>query len=326
MKPLVKIFLFISGLFAFQTEAVALPSSHQSGMNGVPVHDQSWEWGTCVTISVIDALNAHHGLKVDRQISPTCFIQMTRSLQSPEKEETWWDDGNGGLALLLLEHYGIWTLKDQRERRVNGKPACGGLREYPFRKGESEFRNSPELLDMQDYISMVKEQRARDGGFGKAMPLKLYEAHSRYLVTHKDWRLLLLNIEKNPEHSIQRIKKALVNGNRVIVSLNIDPFLRDHGKNLGALGNYRSLKDDTWILTPEIEQDIQQKRELSGHAVIITGYDDKACVNEQCGLFTIRHSVGKDLGDHGNFYASYDYFRKLASGSAFAVGPIPANR
>lgn len=130
-----------------------------------------------------------------------------------------------------------------------------------------------------------------------------------------------MNIEKNPERAIHRIKRALAHDNRVVLSLNIDPWLSDHGKNLGALGNYKGSKADTWILTPEIEQDISQQRDFSGHVLIITDYDDNACVNGQCGLFTIRNSVGMDLGYQGNFYASYDYFQKLASGSAFAIGP-----
>lgn len=41
-------------------------------------------------------------------------------------------------------------------------------------------------LGMNDVPVHDQEQRARDGGFGNAMSIKLYEKHSRHLVTHKD--------------------------------------------------------------------------------------------------------------------------------------------
>jgi hypothetical protein len=112
----------------------------------------------------------------------------------------------------------------------------------------------------------------------------------------------------------------LLNDDRNVFGLNMDPFLADHGQNVGAIGQFSAEKPDTWIMIPEIEAHMSQDI-FSGHAVIITGYDDNACVEDQCGLCTIRNSVGADLGEHGDFYVSYSDFKKLASGSAFAIGP-----
>ena len=48
--------------------------------------------------------------------------------------------------------------------------------------------------------------------------------------------------------------------------------------------------------------------------MIITGYDNDAITvddegQKHQGLLTLRSSWGKDAGDQGNFYMSYDYFR-----------------
>lgn len=51
--------------------------------------------------------------------------------------------------------------------------------------------------------------------------------------------------------------------------------------------------------------------------MIITGYDDNAIAVDadgqpHHGLLTLRNSWGEAVGDHGNFYMSYDYFKILA--------------
>ena len=51
--------------------------------------------------------------------------------------------------------------------------------------------------------------------------------------------------------------------------------------------------------------------------MIIVGYDDDAVAVDQQGrkyqgLFTLRNSWGQSIGDKGNFYMSYDYFKTLA--------------
>ncbi len=85
---------------------------------------------------------------------------------------------------------------------------------------------------------------------------------------------------------------------------------------VGALGKY-SANFDSWVLTPEIVEHIAIKKELPGHEMIITGYDNDAVAidahgREHRGLFTLRNSWGSRAGDNGNFYMSYDYFKALA--------------
>ena len=47
------------------------------------------------------------------------------------------------------------------------------------------------------------------------------------------------------------------------------------------------------------------KNKIGGHAIIVTGYD------ESNKLFKIRNSWGKDVGDQGEFYMTYDYFETM---------------
>jgi len=55
---------------------------------------------------------------------------------------------------------------------------------------------------------------------------------------------------------------------------------------------------------------------MRGLLRVITGYDDLAvAIDDQGrihkGLLTLRNSWGKNVGDHGDFYMSYDYFKLL---------------
>ena len=50
--------------------------------------------------------------------------------------------------------------------------------------------------------------------------------------------------------------------------------------------------------------------------MVLTGYDDKATAKDNNGkvyrgLFTLRNSWGPQIGDHGDFYMSYDYIKYL---------------
>jgi C1A family cysteine protease len=51
--------------------------------------------------------------------------------------------------------------------------------------------------------------------------------------------------------------------------------------------------------------------------MIITGYDNNATAIDtqgrvHKGLLTLRNSWGNKVGDQGDFYMSYDYFKALA--------------
>ena len=97
---------------------------------------------------------------------------------------------------------------------------------------------------------------------------------------------------------------------------------------MGAVGT-RNSDFDTWVLTPEIARDIYLRPKFGGHEMIITGYDDEAVATDDQGrkhkgLFTLRNSWGDKIGDKGNFYMSYDYFKVLVI-EAQRIRTMPAD-
>ena len=315
MKSFAALLLLLPGL-----SWANLPTSTQLGMNGVPVVDQGWEWGTCITSAIVSGLNAYHGWKGSDRISPTCFIQLSRSLPSVTSD-TWWDDGDPTQALMWLSRYGVWTIEQQASIQLNGKPACGGLAKYPFTDGASNFTQAPRLIKMAALSAEQDNQRKQDGGMGAAMSIHAYKRYAHRAISDDDWHLLSSGMDSKPSDILQAIKQSLNDGDRIVVGVFIDPYLSDKGTKLGAMGQYHAA-NDSWVLTKSISRDVDASRDLSGHAILITGYDDKACVNKQCGLLTVRNSVGRDMGDHGDYYLSYDYvLAGLTYGAVVAIGP-----
>jgi aminopeptidase C len=116
----------------------------------------------------------------------------------------------------------------------------------------------------------------------------------------------------NTDKTINEIKVALNEKDRVTFGVLLLDF--DLGM-AGAVGTHNA-NFDTWVLTPEIARDIHLRPLFGGHEMIITGYDDDAIATDDQGrqhkgLFTLRNSWGEEVGDKGNFYMSYDYFKVL---------------
>lgn len=85
---------------------------------------------------------------------------------------------------------------------------------------------------------------------------------------------------------------------------------------MGAVGKHNTwIYKDTWLLTPEILNGLENTKSV--HEMIIAGYDDNAVgvddrgINHK-GLLILRNSWGTSVGDWGEFYMSYDYFKLLA--------------
>lgn len=84
---------------------------------------------------------------------------------------------------------------------------------------------------------------------------------------------------------------------------------------VGALGSYHA-HHDTWVLTPEIEDDVNSGEIYAGHEMILIGYDDDATVTADDGtvnkgLLHLRNSWSEGAGDHGDYYMSYAHFKAL---------------
>jgi hypothetical protein len=305
-----------------------LPSSIQLGMNGVPVFDQGWEWSSCTTMSVTAALDALYSLKGDQAISPTCFLQLDNL--------EWWNGNDLFLVVSAFEHFGYWTQKDQETIKVNGVPACGGLTKYPF-SDKSHFGDAPslDLLDpdtFKKYQAAEEIQRNNDGGNGTSMPVSVYQQYEKHALKSSNWLVIATHYApQQADQTLQQVKESLTKGNRLVFSMFFDPFLSDKGHSMGAIGSYHA-HFDTWVLTNQIGRDVQTYLRAFQHEMVITGYDDTACVTyddesqtrQECGLLKIRNSGGAELGDHGDFYMSYDYFKTLANGWVIAIGRNPS--
>jgi hypothetical protein len=115
--------------------------------------------------------------------------------------------------------------------------------------------------------------------------------------------------------TLLKIKQALNNGHRVTFGTLLDVSI---GHN-GAVGTYK-VRNDTWMVTPQVRQDAKNGSIEAGHEMIITGYDDNAVAvgpdgSKQVGILTLRNSWGSDAGDNGNYYLTYAHFRLLADES-----------
>jgi hypothetical protein len=259
---------------------VTMPASVQLGMANVPVLDQGMH-GTCVTFANTAAIDA--AMNKGDYISQLCSLQLGRYLESRSYNQSGWD-GSWGTVLNQLNVFGVISKKLQAD---NG---CAGLTEYP-RTGRS-----PEVeMSLEDYHRL--SQSLNDEHITWSVMLDSYQAALDKL----DMVDMLL-----------RVKGVISRGDRLTFGV----LLPGVDKGLaGAVGKYHTTSD-TWVLTAEIAEDMLEEVELPGHEMIITGYDDDAVALDDQGrahkgLFTLRNSWGRYVGDQGDFYMSYDYFKAL---------------
>jgi hypothetical protein len=257
----------------------------QLGMNGVPVLDQG-NFGTCVTFADTAAIDAVLG-KGD-YISQLCLLQLGNYASIHAYSYSGWDGSLSRSILNRIEDHGFISKDIQR---VTG---CGELTEYPS-------NNSPipkSAISFDDYHQLS------DG----------LTNHGIYWTTILDsYKAFFLN-EVDTQNLVTDIKKSIDNGHRVTIAT----FLPAVDLGLaGAVGKHH-VENDTWVLSTIIERELYLSTSLffAGHAMVITGYDDNAVAiddlgREHVGLFTLRNSWGEHLGDKGDFYMSYDYFKVL---------------
>lgn len=268
-----------------------LPEQVDAGMNGVPVLDQG-KHGSCVTFANTAALDAMLG-KGD-SISQLCSLELGSYLANKGYYPSGWDGSNGAIVLNQFMQFGYATKDVEKTKK------CGGLAEYPL--------NEP-------YNT------------GKPMPLDQYRPNSNDLSGKGYyWQAMLdfyQRMDKDPDHlfdgdkMLDQVKDVLassVKNKSNPVRVTFGTFLpTDYCTSGGACGRYKA-QDDTWALTKKIAED--PNPELGGHEMVIIGYDDNAVAVDEAGeqhkgLLTLRNSWGSDVGDHGNYYMSYDFFKKF---------------
>jgi len=262
-----------------------LPEKVDVGMNGVPVLDQG-RHGSCVTFANTGAVDALLG-KGD-YVSQLCNLELGRYLKLRSGLPSGWNGSIGELVLEQMIRFGVINKKYQSTK------SCGGLTDYPVYDSEE---------------------------MGKAMTLDEFNAGSEKIYKNIWWKPVLHWTERFDENTlhpydgvkvVDEVKQYLAQNPKANSRFTFGVILPYTYCSAGACGKYHSTYD-SWVLTDEINND---PKDLGGHEMIITGYDDNAVAVDESGkshkgLFTIRNSWGEDAGDHGNYYMSYDYFMKF---------------
>jgi hypothetical protein len=257
-----------------------VPTQINLGMNGTPVLDQGVH-GSCVTFAMTGAFDAVLGR--GDYISQLCSLELGAYLyQLGRSEYSGWDGSTGAIVLKQLNDYGVIPKSYQQQH------GCAGVKRYPINT---------------------------ESNTGKPMPLKEYIANSLPL-SFATWQVLadteeVFSDKFNPTALLRAVKKHLREGRRVTFGMLLDDTIGE----AGALGTYKK-GYDTWVLTPEIIKKIEHGDLEAGHEMILIGYDDSAVAytpdgKASKGIFIVRNSWGKQSGDGGNFYISYDYFKAL---------------
>lgn len=245
----------------------------QLGMNNVPVLDQGG-YGSCVTFANTAAVDALIGQ--GDYISQLCNLALGQYFEDhAQNYPSGWDGSYGYIVLNQMSHFGI--IPKSQEQKIH----CGGLSHYPF------------------------------GTESQAMPLDIFKQSSES-VAALGWQPLLtlidsLLVEKEMTSVLADVKTSILAGDRVTIG-----FLLDTSFYVGAEGKYHT-PNDTWIMTPQIEENLRAGKIDNGHEVIITGFNDAATITDKAGVvhqgvFTLRNSWSKNAGDHGDYYMTYDYF------------------
>jgi len=233
--------------------------------------------GSCVTFAVTAAIDAFIGKK--DYISQLCNLQLGSYLEMHGDGMSGWNGSYPINVINQIQQYGVVNMKNQK------KVGCGGLKHYPTHS--SRKKNS--FIEPEQFSAMSE------------------------LVIGKFVNWSEISQINSQVTSVDEVKEALNSKNRVVFGVLLP---RTDLGTVGAVGKYKTWFDkDTWVLTPEILKGV--KKAKSGHAMVITGYDDNAVaydnhLKKHRGLLTLRNSWGGSIGNYGTFYMSYDYFKLLS--------------
>lgn len=260
--------------------SMKLPVRTDLGMNNVPVLNQG-SHGSCVTFANSAAVNA--AVYGKEYVSPLCNLELGSHFEKNAYMPSGWNGSWGPIVLNQMMRFGIVSMATQREQ------GCAGIKEYPidnpFNEGEefslADFRkNSEDLTERMTWNHLLSNDAILD-------PTP---------VTAEEMEVVL-----------NKTKLALAKGHRVTFGT----LLVMADNCFAGACAMRNTAYDTWALTDELNS----PKGYGGHEMVIFAYDDNATAmdaqgKKHRGLFTLRNSWDSDVGDQGNFYMTYDFFKK----------------
>jgi hypothetical protein len=268
-----------------------LPSKADLGMNGVPVLDQG-EHGSCVTFANTAAVDAV--INKGDYVSQLCQLQLGRYLARNGYYPGGWEGTFAPMVINQIMQFGIISKQSQRAH------SCGGLTEYPI--SSSDTTGKPMSID-EFYLYSENFNIFEHGLYWRP----ILNAFDRF--TEKK------STDQHLDDYLNQVKQSLAIKVEDRTSRPTFAVLLPihYCNNAGACAKHHA-EFDTWALTSAIMHD--PNPELGGHEMVITGYDDDATAidNEGVvhkGLLTLRNSWSTEFGDAGNFYMTYDFFKKF---------------
>lgn len=248
------------------------------GMGIVPVFDQG-SHGTCVTFATTAAIDVTYG--VGDYISQLCNLELGSYLhQQDASYPSGWDGSYNEVVFNQIRKYGVITMTSQLFT------GCSGTYFYP----KGQYASVP--LSESDF-----KQRSVD---------ILAHISTKQLLSVKN----ALTSSTSGDALLINVKSSLKAGRRMVIGTLIDT----HVPHNGLQGKYSIFCNDSWILTPQIENDAKHGIIDAAHAMVVIGFDDEAIIKgpdntTHQGVITLRNSWGAFAGDFGNYYMSYDYFK-----------------
>lgn len=259
-----------------------LPPAVNLGMNNVPVLDQGFH-GTCVTFAITGAIDA--ALGQGDYVSQLCNLELGSYLEDKGNMPSGWWGSFGPWVLDQIMRFGIVSKETQQSK------SCANVTEYPLE----------DFLEQGNPMSLGEFKRISEDLSDRIYPVYIMNFFQRFDSKFLD--------NDQAENVLTRVKETLLKGNRLTFGtfVVLTPYC-----SAGACASYRA-KEDTWALTKDLET---PPYFTAGHEMIIMGYDDKAVAVDQegkkhQGLLLLRNSWGDDVGDKGDYYMTYDYFKKF---------------
>ncbi len=261
------------------------PKSVNVGMNNVPVLDQG-SHGSCTTFAVTAGIDA--ALNKGDYVSQLCSLELGNYLSQYNYIPNGWNGSNAPFVFNQILNFGIINKVTQRA------VSCAGYTEYPTTETTGE--GSPMPLD--EY-ALLSEDISKNLFF------------IEHVNARKFWTDLVNGVVPSKD-MIRQAKSSLARGNRLVFGVVLPGLVE--GCVSGACASHSGKRLDTWAMTSELYS-LPEGEIFPGHSMIIYGYDDAAVAfdhdgQKHRGLFLLRNSWSENAGDDGNFYMTYDYFRR----------------